>query len=154
MKDDGLSPGEERARTELARKLNLLVDVITAPNGKPVTYRLISEHLASRGIRLSRARWIYMLSGTRWTVTDRALLTGIAGYFEIDPRYLTETDGDVPSRVEAALQYVRAERLGAVRLYAARKLGDVSPETLERLTAILDEASASALTDRDREETE
>lgn len=149
--DVKLTDDQKRDRAELARKLNLLMDVITAPDGTPITYRKLAEYLAGRGISLSRARWAYMTAGTRYAVTDKRLLAAIADFFEIDPRYLTGSENtEIPARVEAALQYVRAERLGAVRMYAARKLGDVSPETLEKLTAILDEASASALRDQEQ----
>lgn len=133
---------DELESKELARKLNLLMDVLTAPGGKPVTYRVLAEWLDARGISLSRARWAYMLSGTRYLVSDEKLLTAIAEFFEVDGSYLTGPSSDeVPQKIEAALQYVRAERLGAVRLFAARKLGDVSPETLDKLTRVLDEAS-------------
>ena len=136
-----LSPDDLRRRAELARKLRLLMDVILAEDGKPVTYTVLAAYLKRRGLSLSRARWTYMLAGNRYLVDDHELLTGIADFFEVDPAYLIGSDGgDVPAKVEAALQFVRAERLGAVRMYATRKLGDFSPETLEKLTSILDEA--------------
>lgn len=117
------------------------MDVITAADGKPASFTALSRFLTDRGISLSRARWAYMLSGTRYLVDDPVLLTGVAEFFEVDPTYLTgPDDGDIPAKVEAALQFVRAERLGAVRLFATRKLGDFSPETLAKLTAVLDEA--------------
>lgn len=139
---DWYSPEQKHERAELARKLNLLMDVIVADDGKPTSYRALATFLEARGIKLSRARWTYMTSGNRYVVNDRRLLTGIAEFFEVDPSYLLGSNTDeIPAKVEAALQFVRAERLGAVRLFAARKLGEVSPETLAKLTAILDEAA-------------
>lgn len=143
--DDELTPEQLRDRAELARKLNLLMDVIVAADGKPTTYRALADFLETRGIGLSRSRWAYMLAGNQYVVKDTKLLTAIAEFFEVDPSYLIGGDSDeIPAKVEAALQFVRAERLGAVRMFAARKLGEVSPETLEKLTAILDEAAQAA----------
>lgn len=134
--------GLPEARAELARKLNLLMEVIMAPSGKPATFPVIEEFLHARGLKISRARWQYMLSGTRFLVDDPDLLGGIADFFEVDHAYLLPgSSGEIPKKVEAALQYARAERLGEVRLFAARRLGDVSPEILETLTAVLDEAA-------------
>ena len=83
-----------------------------------------------------------MLSGDRHLVDDPRLLSAIADFFEVPADYLLgSSSAELPRKVEAALQFVRAERLGAVRLFAARKLEDVSPETLEKITAILDEES-------------
>ncbi|UUL75718.1 hypothetical protein NG819_16295 [Pseudarthrobacter sp. Fe7] len=65
----GLSP-----QAELARRLNLLLDVVVAERGQPVTFREVQQKLQSRGIKLSRARWFYMKDGTGRLVSDPALL--------------------------------------------------------------------------------
>ena len=48
-RDDSLSP-----QAQLARRLNLLLDVVVAERGKPVTFREVQTELEARGIKLSR----------------------------------------------------------------------------------------------------
>lgn len=135
-----------RYREELARKLGLLMEVLTAHDGRPVTYNSISSWLREHDITLTQSRWKYMISGNRSSVRDETLLAGIAQYFEIDPCYLTGRGSPVAiEKVESALQYVRSERFGRTRLYAARQLGDVTPEGLQQLTKVLNDLNSSAV---------
>ncbi|MGX9901493.1 hypothetical protein ACW0JT_19240 [Arthrobacter sp. SA17] len=48
--DGAMSP-----QAQLARRLNLMLDVVVAERGKPVTFREVQAELAARGIKLSRA---------------------------------------------------------------------------------------------------
>jgi hypothetical protein len=125
---------------ELARKLTLLLDVVVA-EGSTHTYREIAEHLRERKISLSRARWAYMITGSGPLVTDVELLTGIAEFFRVPVAYLLGSADDIPHRVDAQLAFVRKLRAERVVSFAARTLGDVSPDTLRSIAELLDEES-------------
>lgn len=122
---------------ELARKLNLLLDVVVAEGNTPYTYRQIEAGLKERGLTLSRARWAYMITGDGPLVTDPSLLTGIAEIFRIPPEYMLGSESDLPERVDAQLAFVKSLRAARVANFAARMLGDVSPETLRSITDLL-----------------
>ena len=122
---------------ELARKLNLLLDVVVAEGNTPYTYRQIEAGLQARGLTLSRARWAYMITGEGPLVTDPALLTGIAEFFRIPAEYMLGSESDLPERVDAQLSFVKSLRVARVVSFAARMLGDVSPETLRSITDLL-----------------
>jgi hypothetical protein len=129
---EGLSP-----QAQLARRLNLLLDVVVAERGKPVTFREVQGELAGRGIKLSRARWFYMKEGTGRLVSDPVLLAGLCGIFKVDPSYLVGDDGALPERIDSQLEFVKSLRAARVKSFAARTLGDVSPETLQAISEYL-----------------
>ena len=129
--------GPVSPQLELARKLNLLLDVVVAEGNTPYTYRQIEAGLKERGLTLSRARWAYMITGEGPLVTDPALLSGLAEFFRIPPEYMLGSDGDLPERVDAQLAFVKGLRVARVVSFAARMLGDVSPETLRSITDLL-----------------
>ena len=134
------TPGELISpQRELARKLNLLLDVVVAEGTTPHTYRQIAAGLQARGLSLSRARWAYMITGDGPLVTDVDLLKGIGEFFRIPPEYLLGSDSDLPERVDSQLAFVKSLRAQRVVNFAARALGDVSPETLRSITALLEE---------------
>lgn len=125
-------------QAELARRLNLLLDVAVAERGQPITFREVQEKLADRGIKLSRARWFYMKDGTGRLVSDAALLRALCEIFNVDPAYLLDVDsGDLPQRIDSQLEFVKSLRAARVKTFAARTLGDVSPETLRAITEYL-----------------
>jgi hypothetical protein len=125
-------------QAELARRLNLLLDVVVAERGQPVTFREVQEKLANKGIKLSRARWFYMKDGTGRLVSDPALLSALCEIFNVDPSYLTDSNGaDIPERIDSQLEFVKSLRAARVKTFAARTLGDVSPETLRAITEYL-----------------
>jgi hypothetical protein len=128
----GLSP-----QAQLARRLNLLLDVVVAERGKPVTFREVQADLARRGIKLSRARWFYMKEGTGRLVSDPVLLAGLCDIFKVDPSYLTGDDAALPQRIDTQLEFVKSLRAARVKTFAARTLGDVSPETLQAISEYL-----------------
>ena len=66
-------------------------------------------------------------------------MAGIAEFFRIPTAYLLGSDDDVPERVDSQLAFVRSLRAKRVVNFAARTLGDVSPETLRSITALLEE---------------
>ncbi|TFD61041.1 hypothetical protein E3T39_07595 [Cryobacterium suzukii] len=121
----------------MARKLNLLLDVVVAEGNTPYTYKQIEHGLKNKGVALSRARWAYMITGDGPLVTDPALLTGIAEFFRIPAEYMLGSDSDLPERVDAQLSFVKSLRVARVVSFAARMLGDVSPETLRSITDLL-----------------
>jgi hypothetical protein len=129
---DTLSP-----QAQLARRLNLLLDVVVAERGKPVTFREVQADLEARGIKLSRARWFYMKEGTGRLVSDMELLAGLCNIFNVDPSYLVGDDAELPERIDSQLEFVKSLRAARVKSFAARTLGDVSPETLRAITEYL-----------------
>ena len=136
--EEGLKGAELSPQAELARRLNLLLDVVVAERGQPVTFREVQEKLADKGIKLSRARWFYMKDGTGRLVSDPALLGALCEIFNVDPAYLLGSDdADLPQRIDSQLEFVKSLRAARVKTFAARTLGDVSPETLRAITEYL-----------------
>lgn len=129
---DALSP-----QAQLARRLNLLLDAAVAERGKPMTFREVQAELADRGIKLSRARWFYMKEGTGRLVRDPALLAGLCSIFKVDASYLIGGDAELPERIDSQLEFVKSLRAARVKSFAARTLGDVSPETLRAISEYL-----------------
>lgn len=129
---DALSP-----QAQLARRLNLLLDAAVAERGKPMTFREVQAELADRGIKLSRARWFYMKEGTGRLVRDPALLAGLCSIFKVDPSYLLGDHAELPERIDSQLEFVKSLRAARVKSFAARTLGDVSPETLRAISEYL-----------------
>lgn len=127
------------AAADLARRLRLLLDVAIAETGSEPTYSQIASFLRDRGVNLSRSRWTYMVNGHRY-VRDRELFEGLADFFEVDARFLVgEADAPIPAKVTAQLDLVRSMRAAKVKSYAARTLGDISPEALAAISRFLDE---------------
>ena len=127
----------------LARRLELLLDVVRIENGRRATYNEVEAFLAQRDLRLSRARWQYMLAADRNSVTDPVLLTAIAEFFQVPASYLTEQDGDLPERVQSQLELLQTVRENKIRVYMARMLGEVNPDRLQELNRLLGDAQQS-----------
>lgn len=135
---EGLNGAESSPQADLARRLNLLLDVVVAERGQPVTFREVQEKLAEKGIKLSRARWFYMKDGTGRLVSDPVLLAALCEIFNVDPAYLVGSEAsDLPQRIDSQLEFVKSLRAARVKTFAARTLGDVSPETLRAITEYL-----------------
>jgi hypothetical protein len=126
---------------ELGRRLNLLLDTIPR-HGARATYAMVRDFLAERDVGLSQSRWTYLLAGRAGERVNggRDLMTALAAFFEIDPSYLLDRAGPIPEALEQQLELLRQVRMREVRLYATRKLGSVSPETLQEITRILGDA--------------
>ncbi|WP_157009124.1 hypothetical protein [Agromyces laixinhei] len=130
------------AAEDLAQRLRLLIDVAVAETGSEPTYTQIAAFLQERGTKLSRSRWTYMVNGHRW-VQDRRLFEGLAEFFDVEPEFLDGTHGAAtPDRVSAQLDLVRSMRAARVKAYAARALGDISPDALNAISRYLDEEIA------------
>jgi hypothetical protein len=130
------------AAEDLAKRLRLLLDVAEAETGDEPTYSQIAAFLEERGTNLSRSRWTYMVNGHRY-VRDRSLFEGLASFFDVDPEFLAGDAGaSIPAKVSAQLDLVRAMRAARVKSYAARTLGDISPNALQAISRFLDEEIA------------
>lgn len=122
----------------LSRRLNLLLDVAAEERGTPLTFLELKKELADRGVGLSRARWSYMKDGTGRLVSDPQLLTAISEVFGVDPAYLLGDEGaELPELIDSKLEFLKALRAAKVKSFAARALGEVSPETLRAITQYL-----------------
>lgn len=139
MTDDrGYSDVEPSAQFVLARRLNLLLDVVIAERGTPMTFLELQQELAHRGVKLSRARWSYMKDGTDRLVSDPKLLTAISEVFGVAPAYLLgDEEFGLPEQIDSRLEFLKALRAAKVKSFAARALGEVSPETLRAITEFL-----------------
>ncbi len=138
-----MTEDESRAAAEiLAKRLRLLMDVTEAESGSEPTYSQIACYLRERGTNLSRSRWTYMMNGHRY-VQDAAVFDGLAAFFDVDAAFLNGEDGaTTPERVSAQLDLVRSMRAAKVKSYAARVLGDISPNALRAITKFLNEEMA------------
>lgn len=123
----------------LARKINLLLDVIVSDNGKPYEYTAIRDAIKEKnGYFLSRTRWTLLKAGKVQVVPDEAL-RAIAVFFDVNPEYLIQDEGKMPERVEAELALIRSMRRAEVLDFAARALGPIDPDTLLEIAKILDD---------------
>lgn len=142
MSDFDLTPEQvasaKRIET-LARKINLLLDVIMQESGKPFDFAAVRAHAKQQGYDLSRTRWSLLVNGKQQFVPDEALIV-IAEVFDVDPEYLLQEDGKLPEQVEAELELLRSLRRAEVRNFAARALGPVDPEALKAIARILDDS--------------
>jgi hypothetical protein len=126
------------AAEDLAKRLRLLLDVAEAETGSEPTFAQIAAFLEGRGTNLSRSRWTYIINGHRY-VQDRQLFEGLAAFFDVDPEFLAGTGStEVPAKVSAQLDLVRSMRAARVKSYAARTLGDISPNALQAISRFLD----------------
>ena len=136
---------------DLAKRLRLLLDVAVAETGSEPTFTQIAAFLQERDLNLSRSRWTYMVNGHRY-VQDRPLFEGLAAFFDVDPEFLAGEAGvETPGKVSAQLDLVRAMRAARVKTYAARTLGDISPNALQAISRFLDaEISQTTPAERDQ----
>ncbi|TFC34909.1 hypothetical protein [Cryobacterium sp. TMT2-14] len=126
------------AAEDLAKRLRLLLDVAVAETGAEPTFTQIAAFLQERDLNLSRSRWTYMVNGHRY-VQDSPLFEGLAAFFDVDPEFLVGEAGvETPDKVSAQLDLVRAMRAARVKTYAARTLGDISPNALQAISRFLD----------------
>ncbi|MDQ0733217.1 hypothetical protein [Arthrobacter sp. B1I2] len=126
----------------LARKVNLLLDVVVAEGGKPYEFSDIQAGVRQHGYELSRTRWWRIRSGESLEVVPTEALVALAKFFEIDPVYLTDETGELPERIERELQLLKKMRRNQLKNIAARTLGDIDIKTLDAINALLDEVDA------------
>jgi transcriptional regulator with XRE-family HTH domain len=128
----------ERAET-LARKVNLLLDVVVAEGGRPYEFADIQTGVRHHGYELSRTRWWRIRNGESPEAVPVEALVALARFFEIDPAYFTEETGELPERIEKELQLLRTMRRNKLKNIAARTLGDIDIKTLDAINALLDD---------------
>ena len=136
----------------LARKVNLLLDVVVAEGGKPYEFSDIQAGLRQHGYELSRTRWWRIRSGESLEVVPTEALVALAEFFEIDPVYLTDETGELPERIERELQLLKKMRRNQLKNIAARTLGDIDIKTLDAINALLDEVDAHEKIDPEQPE--
>lgn len=126
---------------DLANRLNLALDRFEVLHGEPLTFPEIQSFLQDLGVPLSRSRWAYMIRGEGWKVSDRNLLAGLADLLDVPVDFFYT--GALPPEMEAEIGLVRTMRVAKVQNYAARVLGDVSPEALKAITEALASPASS-----------
>lgn len=130
-------PGTFITQATLASRLNLLLDgrkVLDLPADFPT----IQAAVQARGASLSRPRWAYIRqANAAHRPRDTALLVALAEVFEVGEEYLTTEEAPIPLAVQRLLPQIRARREAAVREYAERLLGDVSPAKLADVERVL-----------------
>ena len=124
----------------LARKIDLLLDVVTTAEGKPFEFHDIQSALAEKGVKLSRTRWHHIKTGDATVRQPPEVLTALAEFFQINPDYLLRSDGEVPERIQHELELLAAMRRAKVKEFATRTLAEVDNETLDAIAALLDDA--------------
>ncbi|MDN3481907.1 hypothetical protein QMA10_08215 [Arthrobacter sp. APC 3897] len=125
----------------LARKIDLLLDVVQTSEGKPFEFQDVQTALAEKGIKLSRTRWHHMKSGDATVRQPTEVVTGLAEFFQVNPSYLLDADGEVPERIQSELELLAAMRRAKVREFATRTLSEVDNETLDAIAALLDDST-------------
>ncbi len=133
---DGAERSKHTPQAELARRLRLLIKAAVAEGGGPVLFPDVRAAMTVRGVKLSRARWLYMKDGNGALIRDRPLLTALADYFNADPEYLLSVEGTALTGEQ--LEVVKSLRVARVKSFAVNTLGDVSPEVLDALIEYLD----------------
>lgn len=128
----------ESPQSRLARKLKLLLDLHESQGRGALSFREISDSMSERGTPLSRSRWAYMRSGDSSLATDQKLLQNLAEFFGVDRRYLLDDSAEVPELVEAQLDLLKSMLEARVKNFAARQLQELSPETLAKLSEVID----------------
>ena len=132
---------QQQKKERLADRMGLLVDIWESDNNTALTYPHVEEALSANGIQLSRTRWSYLINGTGSLVTDQELLKAIAeSVFGVPATYLTDLYSDTPPDVEARMEFLDKMRKLKVKNFAARNLGETSPEILKTITKIIDDS--------------
>ena len=132
---------QQQKKERLADRMGILVDIWESDNNTALTYPHVEEALSANGIQLSRTRWSYLINGTGSLVTDQELLKTIAeSVFGVPATYLTDLYSDTPPDVEARMEFLDKMRKLKVKNFAARNLGETSPEILKTITKIIDES--------------
>lgn len=130
-------PGRRRAE-RLARKVELLLDTITAESGKPFDYPAVRDAAQTSGFYVSQERWDLLKAGKEQSLPEKFVRV-LAGVFDVNPQYLLEEDGPLSERVEAELILLRSMRRAGVRNLHACHGDQVDAATLRAIANILDE---------------
>jgi transcriptional regulator with XRE-family HTH domain len=127
----------------LAARLNLLMDAVTVQRGRPYTAAEVIALVAHHGVSLSRARWSYLLNGTRALTSDARLLVALAKVFEVEVEYLVDLQSTlVPELVESRIELIRRLREARVQSFAARSVGEISPGLVRHIADYIEKRDA------------
>lgn len=126
------------APAELSTRIRLALDrAELRRGGEPIQFLEVQSYLASRGVSISRGKWAYILRGSDIHTQDRALLTGLSELLDVPEDYFYT--GVIPSELEPDVNLVAAMRAAKVQSFAARALGDLAPEVVDKIAEVLRE---------------
>ncbi|MCC3272226.1 helix-turn-helix domain-containing protein [Arthrobacter zhangbolii] len=125
----------------LARKIDLLLDVMVTAEGRPYEFQDIQSALAEQGVKLSRTRWHHIKTGDTTVRQPREVIAALAEFFDVNPAYLLHADGPVPERIQHELELLAAMRRAKVKEFATRTLAEVDNKTLDAIAALLDDSA-------------
>ena len=140
MESDNTAERNFRDAQALSRKIQLLLDVVVAHDGQQYEFTDIQQALAEKGVKLSRTRWHHIKTGTSTVKQPEEIIIGLAEFFDVDKEYLLKREGEVPERIQHELELLAAMRRAKVKDFATRTLADVDNETLDAITALLNDS--------------
>lgn len=130
-----------KAAQSLARKIELLLDVVRASDGATYQFKEIQEALErNHNVKLTRSRWQDIKTGNTLVAQPENILRALAAFFDVPAEYLLQEDGELPDRVQQELELLRSMRRARVRDFATRTLADVDNETLQAITELLEDS--------------
>jgi hypothetical protein len=129
-----------RASQALSRKIELLLDVVTASGGNRYEFQDVRDALEQKGVKLSRTRWHHIKAGDATVPQPREIVEALADFFGVNREYLLEENGPVPERIQHELDLLAAMRRAKVREFATRTLQEVDNDTLAAIAALLDDS--------------
>lgn len=140
MADESIADRNLRESRLLSHKIDLLLDVVVNPEGKPYEFHEIQHALAEKGVKLSRTRWHHIKAGDWASRQKPEIISALADFFQVNRDYLLRTDGEIPERIQHELELLRAMRRAKVKEFATRTLAEVDNATLDAIAALLDDS--------------
>ncbi len=135
--EQAASESPDRARTELAAKINRLFEVMRRPSEPPLSNAAAAEAITrSTGTSISAAYMWQLRSGVKSNPTVQHL-QAIAQFFGVPASYLIDNGAD--ESIESQLRLLQAMKDTDVRNLALRASG-LTPRTLANIAAIIDRA--------------
>ncbi|WP_139346850.1 hypothetical protein [Sinomonas mesophila] len=122
-------------REVLASKLELLIDFYEQKHGAQLRHPEVAAALEAEGITLTRIRWYRLRQGT--AAWDPDLLKALSRFFGVPEGYLLQRDEQLPDKIRAQMNVFLALRAAEANTLAARVIGEVTPEALNELAAVL-----------------
>lgn len=123
---------------DLSARLRIALDrAELRRGGEPVQFPEVEKFLTSRGVSISRGKWMYVLRGSDIRTQDRAMLEALSELLEVPEDYFYT--GELSSDLEKDVDLVAAMRAAKVQNFAARVLGDLAPEAVAAISKVLEE---------------
>ncbi len=127
----------------LACRLSLLQAAMEIPSDSDE----LSVRMREAGVEITPELWDSLTAGSRRVSVAGTLLASIAGFFGVDPSYLTAPESDpTTDRLEAQLELRAALRESGGGKLGLRALGDVPPSALRAIARSLRSAKDSKAT--------